>query len=66
MSDIIKVCKTHGELKAEASISAKICEGVISSLKTELEYHRLLNQKPLIKFLEGTSILMDSKPKLLK
>lgn len=35
-----------------AAINAKLYESMVSSLKTELEYHRMLKQCPTIKFLD--------------
>ncbi len=35
----------------EAGVSGKIIETVISSIKTQIEYHRLLGQEPEIPFM---------------
>lgn len=39
----------------QAGVTAKLYENIISSLKTELDYHKMLDQKPIIDFLEGAS-----------
>lgn len=37
----------------EAGVIGKLYENIMSSLKTEMEYHKMLNRHPEIKFLEG-------------
>lgn len=43
----------------QAGVTAKLYENIISSLKTELEYNKMLDQQPTIDFLDG------DKPKKL-
>ena len=38
---------------AEAGVTAKLYESIISSLKTEMDYHKMLGRSPEISFLEG-------------
>ena len=38
---------------SEAGVTAKLYESLMSSLKTEMEYHKMLGHLPRIKFLEG-------------
>ncbi len=38
---------------AEAGVTAKLYESLMSSLKTEMEYHKMLGHLPKIKFLDG-------------
>ncbi len=40
---------------AEAGVTAKLYESLMSSLKTEMEYHKMLGQLPRIKFLESAT-----------
>jgi len=39
----------------EAGVTGKLYENIISALKTEMEYHKMLGQEPKIKFLEGST-----------
>lgn len=41
----------------EAGVTAKLYESIMSSLKTELDYHKMLDQRPSIAFLNGADIL---------
>lgn len=55
---------------AEAGVTGKLCEGVISTLKTQMEYHRMLGEEPSIEFMQeghGNSKLIEShnEPKAL-
>ncbi len=46
----------HKEIDmAEAGVTAKLYESLMSSLKTEMEYHKMLGHLPKIKFLEGAA-----------
>jgi len=45
---------------SEAGVTAKLCESVILTVKTELEYARMLGEEPAIPFLSG----QDSNKKL--
>ena len=49
----------------QAGVTAKLYESIMSSLKTELEYHKMLEQKPNIEFLNGAKVIETTK-KLLK
>lgn len=63
-----KLDKRKIELE-EASIVAKLAEGVVSGLKTQLEYARLNNSSPLIPFLAKSTRMIkntNNKPKLIE
>lgn len=53
---------TLGKLQAkkidvvEAGVTGKLYENIISALKTEMEYHKMLGQEPRINFLEGAEV----------
>jgi hypothetical protein len=49
---------------AEAGVTAKLYESLMSSLKTEMEYHKMLGQLPRIKFLEGAVYDLKEERKL--
>lgn len=49
---------------AEAGITAKLYESLMSSLKTEMEYHKMLGHIPEIKFLEGATYEMKDAKKV--
>ena len=49
---------------SEAGVTAKLYESVISSLKTEMEYHKMLGHLPRIKFLEGAVYDMKETRKI--
>lgn len=49
---------------AEAGVTAKLYESLISSLKTEMEYHKMLGNLPKIKFLEGATYEVKADKKL--
>jgi hypothetical protein len=49
----------------EAGVTGKLCEGVISTIKAELEYARMLGKEPKIPFMGDLSknkSLLLSKP----
>lgn len=54
--------QTLGKLQAkkidvvEAGVTGKLYENIISALKTEMEYHKMLGQEPSIAFLEGAEM----------
>ncbi len=50
----------------EAGVTAKLYESIISSLKTEIEYHKMLGNEPTIKFLEGAIIEKPVNKKMLE
>lgn len=52
--------------KAHAAVNAKLYESIVSSLKTELEYHKVLKQKPIIEFLDCAEVMEiePRKPKM--
>jgi hypothetical protein len=41
---------------AEAGVTGKLCESVISTVKAELEYARMTDQEPRIPFMNGNGI----------
>lgn len=45
----------------EAGVTGKLYENIMSSLKTEMEYHKMLGQSPRIKFLEGATVIDINK-----
>ena len=47
----------------EAAVAAKICETVISSVRAELEYHKIVGTVPNIEFMGGYKITLNSQPK---
>lgn len=49
----------------EAGVTAKLYENIMSSLKTEMEYHKMLGHTPTIDFLEGAPIEIKEKVKRL-
>lgn len=49
---------------AEAGVTAKLYESLISSLKTEMEYHKMLGHLPTIRFLEGAAYEIKKEKKL--
>lgn len=40
---------------AEAGVTGKLCEGVISTIKAQLEYSRMLGEEPKIPFMSGST-----------
>ncbi|MCW1908607.1 MAG: hypothetical protein KIH63_004670 [Candidatus Saccharibacteria bacterium] len=48
---------------AEAGVTAKLYESLMSSLKTEMEYHKMLGHLPRIKFLEGATYELKEEKK---
>lgn len=59
---------------AEAGVTAKLYENIMSSVKTELEYNKMIDRAPVIPFMEShstkmidvtpsTKLLEDSKNK---
>jgi hypothetical protein len=50
---------------AQAGVAGKLCEGVISTVKTQLEYARMLNKEPCIPFMgdlsKNKSMLIEGK-----
>lgn len=62
--DTLKKLESKKIDMAEAGVTAKLYESVISSLKTEMEYHKMLGQSPRIKFLEGAVIDIASQKKI--
>jgi len=54
---------------AEAGVTGKLCEGVIATVKSQLEYARMLDQQPEIPFMmqkvSGNLIEAKSEPKAL-
>lgn len=48
---------------SQAGVTAKLYESIMSSLKTELEYHKMLDQRPCIPFIEGAEIKEISQTK---
>lgn len=66
---------TQGRLDTEdATAAAKLYQTILSSLKTELEYHKMLEQKPNIEFLNASPVyeldktgkIKNSNQKLIK
>ena len=51
---------------AHAAVNAKLYESMVSSLKTELEYHKMLKQRPVIDFLDCAPLLEIETPKKTK
>lgn len=49
---------------AEAGVTAKLYESLMSSLKTEMEYHKMLGHLPRIKFLEGAAYEIKEAKKI--
>jgi len=49
---------------AEAGVTAKLYESLMSSLKTEMEYHKMLGHLPRIKFLEGAYYDLKEEKKI--
>jgi hypothetical protein len=49
---------------AEAGVTAKLYESLMSSLKTEMEYHKMLGHLPRIKFLEGAAYQLKEEKKI--
>jgi len=49
---------------AEAGVTAKLYESLMSSLKTEIEYHKLLGHLPKIKFLESAEYTIKKEKEL--
>ena len=49
---------------AEAGVTAKLYESLMSSLKTEMEYHKMLGHLPRIKFLEGAVYELKAEKKI--
>jgi len=49
---------------AEAGVTAKLYESLMSSLKTEMEYHKMLGHLPRIKFLEAATYELKAEKKL--
>lgn len=47
----------------EAVTAAKMYSSIIGTIKTELEYHKMLDQKPYIEFLDAANIF-ESEPTL--
>jgi hypothetical protein len=49
---------------AEAGVTGKLCEGVIATVKSQLEYARMLNQEPTIPFMSSSTgrLIEGSKP----
>lgn len=40
----------------EAGVTGKLCENVVSTLKVQLEYAKMLSQEPDIAFLESSTL----------
>lgn len=40
----------------EAGVTGKLCENIVSTLKVQLEYAKMLSQEPQINFLEGCTL----------
>lgn len=40
----------------EAGVTGKLCENVVSTLKVQLEYAKMLDQQPNIAFLEDSTL----------
>lgn len=40
----------------EAGVTGKLCENVVSTLKIQLEYAKILSQEPTIDFLEDCTV----------
>ena len=40
----------------EAGVTGKLCENIVSTIKVQLEYAKMLEQSPDINFLEGCTI----------
>ncbi len=66
----------NGEIDtAEAGVTGKLCESVISTVKAQLEYSRMINEEPEIPFMleshkqrpvnHSHSLSDDSQPRLL-
>jgi hypothetical protein len=51
---------------SQAAVNAKLYESIVSSLKTELEYHKMLKQMPEIEFLDCADVRVISQQKTLK
>ncbi len=56
----------NGEIDtATAGVSGKLCENVVSTIKTQLEYSRMLDEPPSIAFMDvndGKNLLEHDKP----
>lgn len=54
----------------EAGVTGKLCENVVSTIKVQLEYAKMLDQEPNIQFLENCTLpkgrLIESAKKQLK
>jgi hypothetical protein len=50
----------------EAGVTAKLYESVMSSLKTQIEYNKMLGNPSVIPFLEGEPIRTVNAKKLLE
>lgn len=45
---------SNGEIDtAQAGVSGKLCESVISTVKTQLEYARMVDEQPYIPFMDS-------------
>lgn len=53
---------SNGEIDtAQAGVTGKLCEGVISTVKTQMEYFRMIGEEQPIPFM-----LQPNKPKLIE
>lgn len=51
---------------AEAGVTAKLYESVISSVKVELEYSRMLGESPSVKFIEDGNPHYGKEKRVIK
>ena len=48
---------SRGEISTEeAGVTGKLCENVVSTIKVQLEYSKMLQQQPTIDFLENCTL----------
>lgn len=40
----------------EAGVTGKLCENIVSTIKVQLEYAKMLDQKPIIDFVEKSTL----------
>lgn len=62
--ETLKKLETKKIDMAEAGVTAKLYESLMSSLKTEMEYHKMLGHLPQIKFLEGAAFELKETKKI--
>ncbi len=60
----LKKLETKAIDMAEAGVTAKLYESLLSSLKTEMEYHKMLGHLPRIKFLEAAAYDLKNEKKI--